>query len=202
MGILQRILKKFKVDKNTIYIVSGLPRSGTSMMMKMLENCGIDPFIDNIRIPDEDNPKGYYELERVKQLAKDNSWMHEAKGKVVKVISMLLYYLPSTYEYKVIFMQRNMDEILASQAAMLIRRGKKNNDISNEEFSAKFVKHLKSIETWLKKQSNIQVLYISYNELLEHPNENIIKINSFMDSCLNDMKMLEIIDTNLYRQRR
>ena len=171
-------------------------------MMKMLENCGIEPFIDNIRIPDEDNPKGYYELERVKQLEKDNSWLHKAQGKVVKVISMLLYHLPPGYEYKVIFMQRNMDEVLASQAAMLLRKGKNNNGISDEELSVNFARHLKSIETWLKQQSNIKVLYISYNELLKSPHKNVIKINNFMNHLLNDAKMLEIIDPGLYRQRR
>jgi hypothetical protein len=98
-------------------------------------------------------------------------------------------------------MQRNMDEVLSSQAAMLIRREKKSN-ISDEELSVNFSKHLKSIETWLEQQSNIKVLYISYNELLKHPHDNIIKINNFMNYPLNDIKMLEIIDTNLYRQRR
>lgn len=203
MKILQYILNKIKLGKNTIYIVSGLPRSGTSMMMRMIKAGGIEPFTDNIRIPDDDNPKGYYELERVKQLERDHTWLHEVKGKVVKIISMLLYYLPSKYEYKVIFMQRNMDEILASQAAMLLgMQGKKGKDISDEELSIKFIKHLKNIETWLKKQSNIKVLYISYNAILKHPHENVIKINNFMDQRLDDTKMLEVIDKNLYRQRR
>ncbi len=202
MRILQHILNKIRIGKNTINIVSGLPRSGTSMMMRMIEAGGIEPFIDNIRIPDDDNPKGYYELERVKQLERDHTWLHEARGKVVKVISMLLYYLPSKYEYKIIFMQRNMDEILASQAAMLLRKGKQGKDISDEELSVKFIKHLKNIETWLKQQSNIEVLYISYNEILKHPHENVIKINNFMNHRLDDIKMLEVIDNNLYRMRR
>jgi len=202
LSILQHILKKIKGDKNKIYIVSGLPRSGTSMMMKMIETGGITPFIDNIRIPDEDNPRGYYEFERVKQLAKDNSWLREAQGKVVKVISMLLQHLPPSYEYKVIFMHRNMDEVLASQEAMLLRKGKKSSDISDEELAATFTRHLKNIEAWLKQQSNIKVLYINYNELLKNPHENVIKINNFMNHRLNDVKMLKIIDPDLYRQRR
>ncbi len=202
MGILKKILNKFKNGKDTIYIVSGLPRSGTSMMMKMLEAGGIKPFVDNIRVPDEDNPKGYYELERVKQLAKDSSWMHEAKGSVVKVISMLLYDLPSMYKYKVIFMQRNMDEILASQATMLERRGKKNNDIPDEELAKKFDLHLKDVKAWMKGQPNIEVIYMNYNELLEDPRESVNQINFFMNQLLDDAKMPQIIDTSLYRQRQ
>jgi len=202
MGIVHKFLKKLNSNKKTIYIVSGLPRSGTSMMMKMLENCGIEPFIDNIRVPDEDNPRGYYEFERVKQLEKDHSWMHEARGKAVKVISMLLQHLPPGYEYKIIFMHRNMDEILASQAAMMMRNGEKNSRISDGDLSATFDRHLKNIETWLAQQSNIKVLYVSYNELLKNPRENVININNFMEFPLKDTRMLEIIDPNLYRQRQ
>ncbi|NJN53987.1 MAG: sulfotransferase [Anaerolineae bacterium] len=115
--------KLFKTDQPVI-IVSGLPRSGTSMMMKMLEVGGIPPLTDQIRTADNDNPKGYYEFERVKQLDKgDTAWVADAQGKVVKVISQLLRYLPADQEYRVIFMRRNMDEILASQQKMLINRG-------------------------------------------------------------------------------
>jgi len=202
MWDLQQIVKKFTPNKKPIFIVSGLPRSGTSMMMKMFEAGGISPFIDHVRLPDEDNPKGYYELERVKQLAKDNKWMHEAKGKVVKVISMLLYHLPSMYEYKVVFMQRNMDEILASQTAMLVRNGKNNSVISDEELAEKFSRHLKDIKAWLKQQQNIEVLYVSYNELLDDPHKNVIKISNFSNQLLDDEKMIEVIDARLHRQRR
>jgi len=95
-----------------------------------------------------------------------------------------------------------MEEVLASQAAMLLRKGKKNRDVSDEELSIEFARHLKKVETWLKKQSTIKVLYVNYNELLKHPHENSIKINNFMDHHLDNIKMLEIIDPSLYRQRR
>ena len=107
-----------------IVVVSGLPRSGTSMMMKMLEAGGIPPVTDELRTADDDNPKGYYEFERVKQMDKgDTAWVADAQGKVVKVISALLKHLPSSHNYQVIFLRRHMSEILASQRKMLIRRG-------------------------------------------------------------------------------
>ena len=201
MGIFQYISGKLGVTKKPIYIISGLPRSGTSMMMKMFEAGGISPFIDNIRVPDDDNPKGYYELERVKKLPVDNSWITEARGKVIKVISMLLVHLPPEHEYKVIFMRRNMDEILASQAAMLGRSGKSGGDISDQELSSKFIGHLTQTEAWLEQQSNFKVLYVKYNHLLESPHENIKKIINFMNHVLNVDKMLDVIDPKLYRQR-
>jgi len=112
------------MDRDTILIVSGLPRSGTSMMMKMLEAGGMAVLTDNIRTADQDNPRGYYEFERVKQIEHDTAWLPEAQGKAVKMIAGLLKHLPADYVYKIIFMQRDMDEVLASQRQMLVRRGK------------------------------------------------------------------------------
>jgi len=201
MEFVRKIMSMFKPGKKQIYVISGLPRSGTSMMMKMFESGGIEPFIDNIRVPDEDNPKGYYEFERVKQLPQDNSWMGEAKGRVVKIISMLLEYLPSEYKYKIIFMQRHMDEILASQAAMLERSGK-SAGILDEDLSIKFSKHLEQIKKWLAHQPNIKTLFVNYNSLLQSPGEHIKRINEFTEYKLREDKMLEIIDPSLYRQRK
>ena len=104
-----------------IIIVSGLPRSGTSMMMRMLEAGGIPPLIDNLRRPNEDNPGGYYEFEPVKRTKQDPSWLTTAGGKVVKMVYRLLYDLPTGYEYRVIMMRRTLEEVLASQEAMLKR---------------------------------------------------------------------------------
>ena len=130
-----------------VTIVSGLPRSGTSMMMKMLEAGGLPPLTDNLRTADEDNPKGYYEFERVKQLPKgDVAWLPDAQGKVVKVIAALLPSLPGGYHYRVIFMQRAMPEVLASQRQMLIRRGEDPNKIPDDVIAKLFEKHLKQVE--------------------------------------------------------
>ena len=130
------------MDQQIITIVSGLPRSGTSMMMKMLEAGGMQVLTDHIRTADEDNPKGYYEFERVKQIEHDQAWLPDAQGKVVKMISALLKHLPSSYTYKVIFMRRNIDEILASQKQMLIRRGEPTDVVSDEKLTELFDRHI------------------------------------------------------------
>ena len=104
-----------------IIIVSGLPRCGTSLMMQMLVQGGFEAVTDHIRAADTDNPRGYYELEKVKKLKEDASWLPETRGKVVKMVSQLLFDLPAGERYRVIFMQRDLDEMLASQEKMLER---------------------------------------------------------------------------------
>jgi argonaute-like protein implicated in RNA metabolism and viral defense len=159
------------MDERQIAIVSGLPRSGTSMLMKMLEAGGMQVLTDYIREADEDNPEGYYEFEKVKQIKHDESWLEDAEGKVVKMISQLLQHLPPDYTYKVVFMHRRMEEILASQRKMLIRRGAPSDEVSDEQMAALFRKHLKRLKTWLDEQPNFEVIYVSYNEVLANPIE-------------------------------
>ena len=118
------------LNGKVITVVSGLPRSGTSMMMKMLDAGGMEILSDEVRKADEDNPKGYYEFEKVKELEKDASWMGQAAGKAVKIISALLMHLPEEYSYRIIFMRRKMEEILKSQEQMLIRRDEPTDDVS------------------------------------------------------------------------
>ncbi len=190
------------MNQEIITIVSGLPRSGTSMMMKMLAAGGIEPVTDNLRQADEDNPKGYLEVEKIKELAKDNSWVGEAKGKVIKAISALLKHLPSEHHYKIIFMRRKMGEILASQKQMLIRRGEPTDKVSDEVMANLFEKHLKEIEAWLAAQPNMDVIYISYNETLTDAQPSLAKINEFLGGDLNTQAMIEVVDHSLHRQRR
>jgi hypothetical protein len=185
-----------------IVIVSGLPRSGTSMMMKMLNEGGLDVVTDNLRTADEDNPKGYYELEKVKQLDKDNSWLGDCRGKVIKIISMLLKPLPKEYRYKIVFMRRKMDEILASQKQMLIRRGQPTNTVADDKMAEMFTKHLKDIESFIANQPNFDCLYVSYNEVLENPTENIDRLNQFLGGRLDTQAMQGVVDRALHRQRR
>lgn len=186
----------------TITIVSGLPRSGTSMMMKMLEAGGLPPLIDGIRTSDDDNPKGYYEFERVKKLKDgDTAWLPEAQGKVVKIISALLTHLPGGYSYQTIFMAREIPEILASQKKMLLRRGEDPNKVSDTELEAMFRKHLQHTYAWIERQPGMRCLKLSYNELLSDPATGINKICAFIDSPLDHRKMVEIIDPALYRQK-
>lgn len=186
-------------SKDYIIVVSGLPRSGTSMMMKMLVEGRIEAVSDNIRTADEDNPKGYFELEKVKQLDKDNSWVGECQGKVVKIISMLLKPLPSQYHYKIIFMRRKMEEILASQRRMLIRRGQPTNAISDDKMAEMFNKHLKDVESLIASRPHMDCLYVSYNEVLENPSESIEKINDFLGGNLNTQGMFDVVDKTLHR---
>ncbi len=202
---MKRFIQKLgkKNNPEAVTVVSGLPRSGTSMLMKMLEASGISPLTDNIRTADEDNPRGYYEFERVKKLPDgDIAWVEDAKGKSVKVIAALLEHLPPGYTYKVIFMHRNMDEILSSQKQMLIRTGKPSDKVSDEELARLFRKHLIKIKTWIHQQPNISVLDVDYNALMSDPGMYLERINEFLGKDLDTDKMLEVVDPSLYRQRR
>jgi LPS sulfotransferase NodH len=186
-----------------ITIVSGLPRSGTSMMMKLLEAGGISPVTDNIRTADEDNPKGYYEFERVKQLPKgDVAWLPEAQGKAVKVIAALLPHLPAGYQYRVIFMQRAMPEVLASQRQMLIRRGEDPDKIPDDLIATLFEKHLKQVNDWVSQQPNVTRLDVNYNEMLKNPQPFIEQINGFLGNQLDTARMATVVDPSLHRQRK
>ena len=190
------------INSASIVVVSGLPRSGTSMMMKTLEAGGLVAMTDSIRTADDDNPKGYYEFERVKQLDKgDTAWLPEAQGKVVKVISALLKHLPGDYQYKVIFMHRHLDEILASQKKMLLNRGEDPNKASDDELRKLFEKHKASVISWLHTQPNIELLDIDYGDFLQDASGPIEQINVFLDNWLHAERMAEVVDPTLYRNR-
>lgn len=191
-----------ETDK-TIYVVSGLPRSGTSMMMKMLEAGGLSPLTDNIRTADDDNLQGYYEFERVKAMKDgDTAWMGESQGKVIKVISALLESLPSDYQYKVIFMEREMMEILASQRKMLERRGKPGNPAEDGKFAELYGKHLEKVKAWLAGRTNMSVLYVRYNEMVADPAAYAEKVASFLSIPMNVKAMGDVPQEQYYRQRK
>jgi hypothetical protein len=169
----------------------------------MLEAGGIEPLKDDIRVSDEDNPGGYYEFEPVKKTREDPSWLKRAPGKAVKMVSRLLLDLPSNLQYKVIFMRRVMDEILASQKRMLERHGRYGEEkATDEEIAALFAAHLQQMEEWLKHQPNFDVLYVQYNDLMQHPQEQINIIERFLGTSLDKERMVGIIDRSLYRQRK
>jgi hypothetical protein len=185
-----------------ITIVSGLPRSGTSMMMKMLEAGGLPLLIDNTRIPDEDNPTGYYEFEPVKKLDQGNfDWLADAQGKALKVIAALLAHLPSTFTYQIIFMRRDMYEILASQRKMLLNRGEDPNKIDDDEMANLFERHLFKVIKWIDDQPNMRKIDVNYNQLLKDPGPQAEKINRFLGNVLDIERMLNVINPGLYRQR-
>ncbi|RPJ29530.1 MAG: sulfotransferase family protein [Chloroflexi bacterium] len=187
--------------KGTVVVVSGLPRSGTSMMMKMLAEGGLPIVTDELRRADDDNPNGYFELEVVRQLKEGNStWLKEANGKVVKVISALLEYLPGEYQYKVIFMERESQETLASQKKMLEHRGQ-TSKMSDEEMEQQFQRHLAAVKPWLMRQPNMEVLYIKYNKLMAEPEPFCEQIADFLGFPLNQTRMRAVPDKHLYRNR-
>jgi LPS sulfotransferase NodH len=197
----RNIFKSFSKPTGVITIVSGLPRSGTSMMMKILEAGGMTILTDNLRSADEDNPKGYFELEQVKALKDgEKAWLEDAGGKVVKVISSLLGDLPDTYRYKVVFMQRQITEVLASQKQMLQRRGE-STDGDDRKMAENFQEHLKRVRVWLANQANMEVLYVSYNDLMADPAPSIKSVAEFLN--LEDYleAMLAVPDQKLYRQK-
>lgn len=188
-------------NRAAVTIVSGLPRSGTSMMMSMLAAGGVEPLTDSLRAADEDNPRGYLELEKVKGLASDSSWLADAEGKAVKVISSLLKHLPAEHSYKIIFMRRRMREVLASQKQMLARRGEPAGAVADERMAESFGRHLKDVEEWLARRENVEVVYVDYNELLENPEPHIRAVNDFLGGGLDARAMAFAIDKSLYRQR-
>jgi hypothetical protein len=200
---MKKLFDVFKKPDKTIYVVSGLPRSGTSMMMKMLEAGGLPPMTDNERTADDDNPKGYYEFERVKKMQEgDTAWVKEAPGKVVKVISYLIRHLPEGYTYKVIFMRRAMSEILASQKKMLINRGEPTDKVSDEELTLLYEKHLEQTFSWMNEHKNFSCLQVDYNRLLKEPQPILNQMQTFLGDSVNTRKMVEVVDPQLYRQRK
>lgn len=170
-------------------------------MMQMLAAGGMPVLVDEERKADEDNPRGYYEYERVKESAEDPSWTDEAEGKAVKVVSLLLYELPLGHRYKVIFMTRRLEEILASQADMLKRRGVKENGPSNEEMRRHFETHLKKLERWFATRSDIEWIRCSYHAVLENPRREATAIARFLNKNLDVEAMVRCVDPGLHRHR-
>jgi hypothetical protein len=200
MKLFSRIGKS-NPSNQPIIIVSGLPRSGTSMMMGMLAEGGLPILTDEFRRPDDDNPNGYFELEVVRQVKEGNvAWLNDANGKVVKVISALLEYLPKEYQYKIIFMERDSKETLASQKRMLDHRGQESK-LSDEEMEQQFHQHLAAMKPWLVRQPNMDVLYVNYNALMAEPELYCDRITEFLGLPLNQAQMLAVPDKQLYRNR-
>lgn len=185
-----------------ITIVSGLPRSGTSLMMQMLAAGGMPILSDGERRADLDNPKGYLEWERIKQLPKDPACIAEGEGRVIKVISQLLLSLPPGHEYRVIFMQRPLPEVMASQDEMLRRRGAYDPAADTSAVVNAFRDHLYHVHTWLNTQSNIAVSRVSYHDVLKEPRAMAEKIAQFLGVPLDVDAMARQVDESLYRQRQ
>jgi hypothetical protein len=190
------------VDKSVV-VVSGLPRSGTSMLMSMISAGGLEEVVDGVRQADDDNPRGYHELEAVKDLDKngDTAWLDDAHGKVVKIISFLLQHLPATHHYKIVFVRRSLQEVLASQQKMLDRRGASGGDAADAEMARVFAAHLSKIERQLAARKNCEVLYVEHRAAVTQPAAVAERVNAFLGGSLDVEKMSGVVDSQLYRNR-
>jgi hypothetical protein len=188
-----------------ITIVSGLPRSGTSLMMQMLDAGGLTVLSDGERKADTDNPKGYLEWERIKQLPKDPALIAEAEGKVVKAISQLILSLPAGHEYRIVFMQRPLPEVLKSQDEMLRRRGNADSVATSEAVASAigeaFQRHLVEVNQWFAKKENVQVLKVHYHRLLREPKVVAAEVAAFLEVPMDVSAMAAQVDGSLYRNR-
>jgi len=184
-----------------ITIVSGLPRSGTSLMMQMLVAGGMTPLSDGERVPDADNPRGYLEWERVKTLPNDPGCIAEAEGKVVKAISRLLLSLPAGHEYRIIFMQRPLPEVLASQEQMMKRRGTYKPGGNSAVMAAAFEKHLHEVYAWMDSKSYVKAFRVPYHDVLKTSSEVVQQLSEFLGIPLNAEAMVQQVDASLYRNR-
>jgi hypothetical protein len=189
-------------EDRAITIVSGLPRSGTSMMMQMIHAGGIPALTDQVRAADEDNPKGYYEYEPVKKTKEDPSWLDRAEGAVVKMVHVLLLDLPTDRDYRVVFMRRNLNEVVASQNVMLTRRGKDQGGLPEERIIQVFQAQLNKVDQHLRDHECFRVLHVDYNHLIRNPGESVRAVHEFLGGTLDLDAMLDVVDPSLYRQRR
>jgi hypothetical protein len=183
-----------------VIVVSGLPRSGTSLMMQMLAAGGVEVVTDNVRTADTDNPRGYYELEAVKRVKRDASWLPQTRGKAFKMVSQLLYDLPPGESYRILFMERDLDEVLASQEKMLQRLGR--GAAPRDQMKRSYGLHLGRLHDWLRQQPNMQVLFVNYRDLIERPEEQARRVGAFLGGKPDAERMAASVDPALYRNRK
>ncbi len=201
INALHQAYRRIRYGKPVV-VISGLPRSGTSMAMKMVEAGGLEVVQDGRRQADEDNPRGYYEDERVMGLAgaADKSWLNGARGKAVKVISYLLKELPPAHNYNVLFVCRPLDEVLASQAKMLARRGERI-ETSDAQMRELFETDLWRARYLMQHAPHFQCLELQYHDVLDNALAASERINIFLGGSLDTQKMAAVVDHSLYRNR-
>ena len=196
-----------------ITVVSGLPRSGTSLMMQMLAAAGLELATDDVRSPDGDNPKGYFELDAVKRIRQDDSFLRDLPGKAVKIVAPLLTSLPSTHDYRIIFMERDLDEVLASQAAMLRRSGEGGTGATDRALRSAYQSQLEKIKEWIAEQPNISMLFVAHRRVVEDPNTAAEAVLAFLEAHAGNLErdcnprgtdsrmaaMVSVVDKSLHR---
>jgi len=185
-----------------VTVVSGLPRSGTSLVMQMLAAGGMTVLSDGRREADHSNPRGYFEYQRVKNLKADNAWLGEGQGKAVKIIVQLIPYVPPRYRYRVVIVERDLDEVVASQRAMLEREGRSGAQISDEQLKRVFATQSSRVYRWMQNQAGVDVLTVHHRQLIENPALASVEIAEFLDGQVDIERMAEVVDPSLYRNRR
>ena len=198
---LKRVFRR--QQGKSIVVVSGLPRSGTSMLMKMLESGGMEILTDSERAADIDNPKGYFEYERIKDLEKetDKSYVREGRGKVLKVICFLIKDLPDDNDYRVIFMRRDLDEVLASQNKMIHRLGTTDTTATEAAMKEAYRNDIVRTRLLCKNRPNFELIEIGYKPTIEDPAATARSVNAFVGGHLDEAAMREAVDGSLYRNR-
>ena len=185
--------------RDFVTVVSGVPRSGTSLMMQMLRAGGLPLLADDHRLPDEDNPRGYFEYAPVKASARDVSWIAEATGCAVKVIHALLRHLPGEVELRIILMERNLEEVLASQRAMMERGGAAPAD--DRGLAVGFADQLEVVRVWAVERPRTPLLHVGYRDAVERPIAVAQRVDAFLAGGLDVSAMIRAVDPALYRKR-
>lgn len=191
------------LSSDEILVVTGLPRSGTSMMMQILFAAGFPILSDEQRMPDHDNPSGYFEFDRVKRLQSDVSWLHMACGKAIKVVSPLLFFLPQNYRYKLLFMDRSLSEVISSQMAML-QRANKYEDYEGlaRHYDALYRKHLETVHSFVSQRDNFSALLVSHSKMIHSPEGELSRVADFLGAEDCFFKNLSgVVKRDLYRCR-
>jgi hypothetical protein len=187
--------------RDFVTVVSGLPRSGTSMMMRMLDAGGVPAFADNDRQADADNPCGYFEYQAIKKVGEESAWMAQAVGHAIKAIHVLLYHLPRQYRYRILFMRRDLGEVIASQETMLQRLGAAPGAMDPKVLACHFETQLQQAEAWVLRQSNMSLIDLDYAEVVHDPSATACQVAKFLGGGLDTAKMAAAVEPALYRQR-
>jgi hypothetical protein len=180
-------------------IVSGLPRSGTSMMMQMLDAGGLPILSDAVRGADEDNPRGYFELEAVKRTRHDPTWLAGSEGQAVKIIHALLTDLPTDRPYRVILMRRRIESVLKSQTAMLERLGQTGAELEPDELARIYEQQLEHVKDYMNRHACFEFIEVWYGAILQYRSQ-IERINRFLSGELNVEAMMAAVDPALRRK--
>lgn len=194
------IKKLVTTNVKELVIVTGLPRSGTSLMMQILQKVGVPLLYDNSKVPDEHNPYGYYECERVKNIPKSNDWewLKNYAGYAVKIISPILVNIPIEFPCKMILMVRNLEEVIASQEKV---SGREKTSYERKHFVVLYGKHISSIRNKFQSSSYVKMMEVNYNELISSPHLILERLSNFLEIPIDVPNIAKVVDSNLYRTK-